>query len=165
MWRFISDRQIEAPDEFASLQTHRVQLAVARRQLAFVEQLAKVKMNAPSVCVWGDGCGGGMGIGGGCLCVCFDWAWLSACCWQGARGVGADVPVQWGLALGLAFIPGCLLLFCSRWELLKKQLQRHFMRWSSGACTGVTQGVTMTALHSISMCPFICYTAAEQQQQ
>eukprot|EP00879_Flechtneria_rotunda_P030531 GHRR01033173.1.p1 GENE.GHRR01033173.1~~GHRR01033173.1.p1 ORF type:complete len:241 (+),score=39.79 GHRR01033173.1:604-1326(+) len=41
-WCFIMDRQIEAPDEFASLQTHRVQLAVARRQLAFVEQLAKV---------------------------------------------------------------------------------------------------------------------------
>jgi hypothetical protein len=42
VWRFIMDRQIEAPDEFASLQTHRVQLAVARRQLAFVEQLSEV---------------------------------------------------------------------------------------------------------------------------
>lgn len=42
VWRFIMDRQIEAPDEFAALQTHRVQLAVARRQLAFVEQLTEV---------------------------------------------------------------------------------------------------------------------------
>jgi hypothetical protein len=44
VWRFIMDRQIEAPDEFASLQTHRVQLAVARRQLAFVEQLSEVRL-------------------------------------------------------------------------------------------------------------------------
>lgn len=42
VWQFITDRQVEAPDEFASLQTHRVQLAVARRQLAFVEQLEQV---------------------------------------------------------------------------------------------------------------------------
>jgi hypothetical protein len=36
------DRQIEAPDEFSALQTHRAQLAVARRQLAFVEHLEEV---------------------------------------------------------------------------------------------------------------------------
>lgn len=43
VWRFIMDRQLEAPDEFAALQTHRVQLAVARRQLAFVERMAQVR--------------------------------------------------------------------------------------------------------------------------
>eukprot|EP00878_Enallax_costatus_P029995 GHUV01032580.1.p1 GENE.GHUV01032580.1~~GHUV01032580.1.p1 ORF type:complete len:372 (+),score=88.08 GHUV01032580.1:534-1649(+) len=42
VWQFITNRQVEAPDEFASLQTHRVQLAVARRQLAFVEHMAEV---------------------------------------------------------------------------------------------------------------------------
>jgi hypothetical protein len=44
VWRFIMDRQLEAPDEFAALQTHRVQLAVARRQLAFVERMAQVRL-------------------------------------------------------------------------------------------------------------------------
>lgn len=44
VWRFIMDRQLEAPDEFAALQTHRVQLAVARRQLAFVERMAQVRV-------------------------------------------------------------------------------------------------------------------------
>jgi len=43
VWRFIMDRQIEAPDEFCSLQTHRAMLAVARRQLAFVEHLEEVR--------------------------------------------------------------------------------------------------------------------------
>lgn len=44
VWQFITDRQVEAPDEFASLQTHRVQLAVSRRQLAFVEHMGEVRL-------------------------------------------------------------------------------------------------------------------------
>jgi hypothetical protein len=40
------DRQLEAPDEFAALQTHRVNLAVARRQLAFVERMVQVMLSA-----------------------------------------------------------------------------------------------------------------------
>lgn len=42
VWRFIQDRQVEAPDAFSALQTHRVKLAVARRQLGFVERLSQV---------------------------------------------------------------------------------------------------------------------------
>lgn len=65
MWRFIMDRQIEAPDEFATLQTHRVQLAVARRQLAFVEQLAEVCRLAGYVFPASVG----VGVGGQCVFV------------------------------------------------------------------------------------------------
>jgi hypothetical protein len=41
VWEFITDREVEDPEEFAAIQTHRAQLAVLRRQLGFVDQLVR----------------------------------------------------------------------------------------------------------------------------
>lgn len=38
-WQFIIDREIEAPDRFTAIQSHRACMAVLRQQQAFVEQL------------------------------------------------------------------------------------------------------------------------------
>ncbi|KAG1664314.1 hypothetical protein FOA52_005712 [Chlamydomonas sp. UWO 241] len=38
-WRFIIDREIEAPDQFQAIQTHRAAMAVLRQQVGFVTQL------------------------------------------------------------------------------------------------------------------------------
>lgn len=39
MWRFLLNREIEAPERFRAIQTYRASMAILKRQSVFVEQL------------------------------------------------------------------------------------------------------------------------------
>ena len=39
VWRFIMDREVEAPERFAAIQTYRAAMAILRQQAIFVDQL------------------------------------------------------------------------------------------------------------------------------
>jgi hypothetical protein len=39
VWKFLLDREIEAPERFRAIQTYRASMAVLKRQAVFVEQL------------------------------------------------------------------------------------------------------------------------------
>lgn len=39
MWKFILDREVEAPERFQAIQTYRATMAVLKQQLAFVNTM------------------------------------------------------------------------------------------------------------------------------
>ena len=39
VWKFIVDREIEAPERFRAIQTYRATMAVLRQQVSFLDQL------------------------------------------------------------------------------------------------------------------------------
>lgn len=44
VWRFIIEREIEAPDRFQVIQSHRAAMAVLKQQQGFVQQLFTMGM-------------------------------------------------------------------------------------------------------------------------
>ena len=63
VWRFILEREVEAPERFQAIQSYRATMAVLRQQALFVKQLFDTGVVDDLECSDLLGCAPGLGLG------------------------------------------------------------------------------------------------------